>query len=96
MDSRQDGRRWTHGHPDGPRLDVNGVAWEACDPYPTWYRWENGRLIYGRTPRFPKEKLVEARVTTRHPEHYRLVNEADGTEWRMTSEGSWEQYGEKS
>lgn len=22
------------------RLDVNGVEWWACDPYPTWYRWE--------------------------------------------------------
>lgn len=46
-------RRWTHDHPDGPRLDVNGVAWFACDPYPTWYRWEGERLIMNR-PQFPK------------------------------------------
>lgn len=26
------------------RLDVNGVEWWACDPYPTWYRWEDGEL----------------------------------------------------
>lgn len=26
------------------RLDINGVEWHACDPYPTWYRWENGEL----------------------------------------------------
>lgn len=32
---------------------------------------------------------VEARVTTRHPEHYRLVNEADGSEWRMNRAGKW-------
>lgn len=24
------------------RLDVNGVEWWACDPYPTWFRWEEG------------------------------------------------------
>lgn len=32
---------------------------------------------------------VEAKVTTRHPEHYRLVNEADGSEWRMNRAGKW-------
>ena len=32
---------------------------------------------------------VEAKVTTRHPENYRLVNEADGSEWRMARDGSW-------
>lgn len=26
------------------RFDVNGVEWWACDPYPTWYRWEKGVL----------------------------------------------------
>lgn len=46
-------RRWTHSHPDGPRLDVNGVAWFACDPYPTWYRWGNSGLVIA-SPRFPK------------------------------------------
>lgn len=35
-------RRWTAGTPG--RTDVNGVEWFACDPYPTWYRWVNGRL----------------------------------------------------
>lgn len=38
-------RRWTWNHPDGGRFDVNGVQWFACDPYPTWYRWEDGELI---------------------------------------------------
>lgn len=27
------------------RLDVNGVRWWACDPYPTWYRWEGRELF---------------------------------------------------
>lgn len=22
------------------RKDINGVEWWACDPYPTWYRWD--------------------------------------------------------
>jgi hypothetical protein len=38
-------RRWTSEHPDGPRLDTEGTGWFACDPYPTWYRWEGGHLI---------------------------------------------------
>ena len=30
-----------YGTPGEPgRLDVNGVEWFACDPYPTWFRWE--------------------------------------------------------
>ena len=33
-------RPWTAGT-EG-RKDVNGVTWFACDPYPTWYRWEDG------------------------------------------------------
>lgn len=33
--------------------------------------------------------LVKASVTTRHPEHYRLVNDGDGSEWRLTRDGSW-------
>lgn len=35
-------RPYTHGTPG--RLDTDGVEWFACDPYPTWYRWENGEL----------------------------------------------------
>jgi hypothetical protein len=32
--------------------------------------------------------LVEVWVRTRHPEHYRLVNVADGTEW-VIRDGAW-------
>ena len=49
----QDGRPRTQGHPDGPRVDIDGVAWFACDPYPTWYRWGYSGLVIG-TPRFPE------------------------------------------
>ncbi|URM86184.1 hypothetical protein SEA_BIGGITYBASS_67 [Gordonia phage BiggityBass] len=52
-------RRWTAEHPEGGRVDVDGVEWLACDPYPTWYRWEpdkdtvsGHRLIVGR-PTWP-------------------------------------------
>jgi len=27
------------------RLDKDGVEWWACDPYPTWFRYEGDRLI---------------------------------------------------
>lgn len=29
----------------GPgRFDINGHEWWACDPYPTWFRWEGNEL----------------------------------------------------
>lgn len=24
------------------RIDINGEEWWACDPYPTWFRWDDG------------------------------------------------------
>lgn len=36
-------RLYTGGKPG--RLDVNGIEWWACDPYPTWYRWVDRELI---------------------------------------------------
>lgn len=39
-----DERPYTGGKPG--RVDVNGVEWWACDPYPTWYRrGDDGELI---------------------------------------------------
>lgn len=26
------------------RIDVNGIEWWACDPYPTWFRWDEDGL----------------------------------------------------
>lgn len=38
---------WPHG-----RMDVDGVEWRACDPYPLWYRHrEDGKLILRQDPR---------------------------------------------
>lgn len=37
-------RRWTMSS-GVPRMDVDGNAWFACDPYPTWFRYEDGELI---------------------------------------------------
>ncbi|QIG58993.1 hypothetical protein SEA_ANCLAR_66 [Gordonia phage AnClar] len=67
-------RRWTAEHPDGGRVDVNGTEWFACDPYPTWYRWERGdaltgQLIVGgfgggqRSPDWPHEDEVREVLT---------------------------------
>lgn len=36
------------------RVDVNGVEWWACDPYPTWFRWE-GDTLYTNPARFADE-----------------------------------------
>lgn len=41
-DKRLDSKQYRRGTPG--RLDVNGVEWWACDPYPTWYRWDGGYL----------------------------------------------------
>lgn len=38
-----DERPYTYGKPG--RLDVDGVEWWACSPYPHWYRWEGDVLI---------------------------------------------------
>lgn len=36
------------GNPEEPgRLDVNGVEWWACDPYPTWFRWDDMETLSG-------------------------------------------------
>lgn len=46
-----------HGQPfnnptEPGRKDLDGVEWWACDPYPTWYRWENGELHTKSVPRW--------------------------------------------
>ena len=48
-----------YGDPTKPgRKDIDGVEWWACDPYPTWYRWENGELFTKWRPRWPPEEGV--------------------------------------
>lgn len=34
-------RAYSYGTPG--RKDVNGIVWWACDPYPTWYRFERDK-----------------------------------------------------
>lgn len=42
-----EGQPWGPGSP--PRLDVDGVGWHACDPYPTWFRFaEDGMTVIHR------------------------------------------------
>ena len=43
-DGRAQGKPYADSEGPG-RRDVNDVEWWACDPYPTWYRWENGELL---------------------------------------------------
>lgn len=42
--SEDEPRPWYTDVPGEGRLDVNGVEWFACDPYPTWFRWEGKTL----------------------------------------------------
>lgn len=44
---------------DGRTLTgTDGAEWKACDPYPTWFRWD------GRTLRFPA-RAVESDLNRR-------------------------------
>lgn len=44
------------------RLDIDGVEWWACDPYPTWYRWENGELFTNPAKWMPIDRRMALRV----------------------------------
>lgn len=50
-------RRWTFE--DEPRLDKAGTPWYACDPYPTWYRWEDKRLITTNQQQVFYDRLID-------------------------------------
>lgn len=43
-----------------------------------------------RRTQLPDDGLSVLRVTTRHPQDYVLVNEADGTRWRGNEHGAWQ------
>lgn len=43
------------------RLDRDGVEWFACDPYPTWFRWADGKLITKALPDFADSRRAENR-----------------------------------
>lgn len=45
------------------RKDIDGVEWWACDPYPTWYRWENNEL-FTNPQRWPHGGLIEVNKAT--------------------------------
>jgi len=83
-----DGER--HTTRDDPRLDVNGVEWFACDPYPTWFRWENmdtlsGELILGHHVRWADEDYPLPPEELRAPEDcYGHDNHRGGCDGRIT------------
>ena len=31
------------------RVDMNGVEWKVCDPYPTYYRYEDSKIVMRST-----------------------------------------------
>lgn len=54
-----DERRYTDSNKPG-RKDVNGQEWWACDPYPTWFRWDDDELKHGPSGAWVDE-VIEAR-----------------------------------
>lgn len=48
----EDTRKWVNE----PRKAADGQIWYACDPYPTWFRWDiiDGKRTLVTPPREPK------------------------------------------
>lgn len=44
------------------RVDRDGIEWFACDPYPTWFRWVDGKLITKTLPDFADREADELRA----------------------------------
>lgn len=45
--------KWTWDSGKG-RLDIDGVEWFACDPYPSWYRYDvDGLITPEKEPTWP-------------------------------------------
>ena len=55
MADRGEPRRWTARHPDGGRVDVDGVEWFRTDGTPDWYRWDGDTLITRYKPVWPAD-----------------------------------------
>lgn len=39
--------KWDRSRTGERRVDIDGVEWTLTDPYPTWFRMENGAIIVG-------------------------------------------------
>lgn len=52
--------RWVDDNTPG-RLDINGVEWWACDPYPTWYRYDDGELKLDHAEWMPEDRSMAIR-----------------------------------
>jgi hypothetical protein len=59
---------------EGPgRLDVDGVEWWACDPYPTWFRWEDGELFTNPAEWMHKDRRMALRVAFIEAERAEII-----------------------
>lgn len=53
--------------PEKPgRLDTNGDEWYACDPYPTWFRWDDMSTFSGRLHTNPARWADKPNPETAH------------------------------
>lgn len=80
-------RRWTAETGEG-RLDVDGVEWFACDPYPCWYRWEGDDLVTpnGRL-RFADHQVADEMDDRIRNLDMAEVHEAEGTSYAELVDG---------
>lgn len=61
-ETMKNSKREPYRNGDEPgRLDINGVEWWACDPYPTWFRWENGELRLDYAKWMPDDRNIAVR-----------------------------------
>lgn len=84
-------RQWSNVHKPG-RMDVDGVSWWACDPYPTWYRWAKGRELIRRdwedAPPFMDEVTEEMLQKQEAKALKSLVQVKRVREWQQSAEAS--------
>lgn len=66
-------------HPGPGRFDKDGVEWFACDPYPTWFRWEGDQLIEKGYGDWPEEEDDSEEITPKA--HKVFVFEKAGSPW---------------
>lgn len=75
--------------PSPGRLDVNGVEWWACDPYPTWFRWEDGHLYTNHAAwteeEYPEDELERNKTSCERNGHDFQIYGPEGREYLLCS-----------
>ena len=82
---------WSNSNEPG-RMDVDGVEWWACSPYPTWYRWAEGhklvRRVASTAPPFMDEITEEMLQKQEAKALKSLMRVKRVREWQQSAEAS--------